>query len=173
MSTHSQRRNPGWRLDQETLDIVAEARGELALANHEVIARWAMQWKENQSRQKNPVETVAMSLLGVPAEKPMAARVETPYQIERREKLEKLRARMESGEMATEGDSGAFGEGYDPKGSEPMTLPFEVMVNGEKHRVIEFKGRKVLEWVGPSSTVMKANLTQQQVLAYWRDRAKP
>lgn len=206
MPTKSLRKNPGWRLDQETLDIVGEARVALQLANHEVIALWAKQWKDGPKKsleqmnnesaemayarmivpdplpESNPVQyqateetEPAVGVLIVPnkpvvEERPMAVRVETPYQIERNRKLTELRAKLERG---TEAVSGALDEAGGVVASETLVVPFEVLVNGERHRVIEMKGRRVLAWVGSGGNlVLKKNLTPQEAVIYWRERVK-
>ena len=199
--------NPKWRLDEETIALVKEARVELGLQGAcDVVALWAKQWKEYNTligsakaveepimlkqQQESPVvsvtkqpereavEDVAMSLLGVPMaapqiktlseDKPLAQRVETPYQVERRRKLEELRAKLDGQELTA--NLGAQGGLEQKMAGEPVVVPFDVLVNGERHRVIEYKGRRVLEWVGPSSTVMKKNLSPQEVVIYWGQR---
>ena len=171
----SLRRNPGWKLEPETIDIVAAARGVLGLTNAEVVHAWAMAWQEQQAAQREapgPMAVLAIAAVNAVArmqEKPLAVRVETPYQIARREHLERLREQLEGG---TEAVSGALGEVAEAKGSDAVVLPFDVVVNGENHRVREFHGRRVLEWVGPKVNVMKKNLTPQETVIYWRQRVR-
>lgn len=213
--------NPKWRLDEETIALVKEARVALGLQGAcDVVALWAKQWKLGNGNVEQPIslDDSAISLLDVPMEEPVkpvkavwvnppvvpvqnvtvpkktdslnkavidvwvnppvvavdvprAERVETPYQIERRRKLEELRAKLEGTGL----EEFRAAESMEKKmAGEPLVLPFDVLVNGERHRVIEFKGRRVLEWVGPSSTVMKKNLSPQEVVIYWGQRvAKP
>lgn len=173
------KRNPGWKLEQATIDIVVAARGALKLkGNADVIAHWAQSWQNQQAAARGEVPRVVdlpmvggsfPEGMGTVTEKPVAVRVETPYQIERRQNLERLRAQLAEGSA---GGAQANDAGAQPVGAEPIVVPFDVMVNGEKHRVIEFHGRRILEWIGPTSTVMKKNLTPQEVVIYWRDRVQ-
>jgi hypothetical protein len=170
--TKSLRKNPGWKLEQATIDIVAAARSKLGLTNAEVIDLWANAWQKEQAAAREPV--VAINGVAVDAavtsavageERPTAQRVETPYQIERREKLERLRAELERGstvKVASEIGVAA----------EAMTFPFKVLVNGQPHEVVEYKGRRVLECVWPGSRVMMKNLTPQETVIFWKERVK-
>lgn len=166
----SLRKNPGWKLEQATIDIVAAARGKLGITNAEVIDLWANAWQKQQVEERvvpSGSTNIMVTSPGstVDSDRPTAARVETPYQIERREKLERLRGELERGstvkvaaEMAVE--------------TEAMTFPFKVLVNGQPHEVIEFKGRRVLECVWPTSRVMMKNLTPQETVIFWKERVK-
>lgn len=168
----SLRRNPGWKLEPATIDIVAAARTATGKTAAQVIHAWAMAWQEGVAAKREGAASVVKMTEPDPAwdqstaaEKPVAVRVETPYQIQRREKLEALRAKLANGD-------GAEVQQAEVVGPDAPVTPFEVMVGGEKHRVIDFKGRRVLEWIGPTSTVMKKNLTPQETVIYWHQRIK-
>jgi hypothetical protein len=165
----SLRRNPGWKLEPATIDIVAAARTATGKTAAQVIHAWAMAWQEGVKAERDGEKKSepAFGMAVIPADKPLAVRVETPYQIERRERLEKLRAQLAEGSAGgAEGQNAAA----QTVSAEPIVVPFDVVVNGEKHRVIEYHGRRILEWIGPTSTVMKKNLTPQEVVIYWRER---
>src|SRR5207253_1477218 len=53
MGTKSLRKNPGWKLEQATIDIVAAARAKLSLTNAEVIDLWANAWQEQQLKARS------------------------------------------------------------------------------------------------------------------------
>lgn len=168
----SLRKNPGWKLEQATIDIVAAARAKLSLTNAEVIDLWATAWQQEQAEARSapdPITLLAMASVhavgAVAVDRPTAVRVETPYQIERRQNLEKLRAQLANGETAVVAKEMGVA-------AEAMTFPFAVMVNGQRHEVIEYKGRRVLECIWPTSRVMMKNLTPQETVIYWQERLK-
>lgn len=193
------KKNPGWKLDLDVIELVQEARVALGLqGNGDVIARWAREWKSvhdavqptigGERIEEKPVSYQATEESVVPKlprraefpiidakgdlveEKPMAARVETPYQIARRIKLEELRAQLAGGDA---GVPDPVSELSKSGAADPLTLPFDVLVNGERHQVVEFKGRRVLQMVvdGAPPILMK-NLTPQETVIYWNDRTK-
>jgi len=169
----SLKKNPGWKLELETIELVQEAREKMGLkSNADVVSAWATAWKE---KKECPITTsIGQPVVDVPilgpgqtvtinnSERPVAGRVETPYQRERRERLEALRAKMEGGNNPVPQLSGA----------DAPVMPFEVEIQGEKHEVVSFKGRAVLVWIGPSSKVMKKNLTPQELVIYWQQRVR-
>lgn len=169
----SLRRNPGWKLEPSTIDIVTAARGKLGLTNAEVIDLWANAWQKQQADSRAvdagglepAISAVFVPAGAVASDRPTAARVETPYQIERREKLERLRGELERGStVKVAAEMGVT--------AEAMTFPFKVLVNGQPHEVIEFRGRRVLECIWPTSRVMMKNLTPQETVIFWKDRVK-
>lgn len=195
------RRKTGWKIDPAIIAIVAEAREAMkAVDTNDVLKAWAYAWKNgvvtpvvgalvpDEKQAEYGVGVVAAperketAGVEVVEEKPLAVRVETPYQIERRIRLEALRAKLEDGAVGAEqgkvelisiikGDEVTGARVEVPASGGPV-YPFDVMVGREKHQVILFKGRRVLQWVGETSTVMKKNLTPQEVMIYWRERIK-
>ncbi len=184
------KKNPGWKLDLDVIELVQEARAAMGVVgNADVIMVWAKEWKARWEGKLAyaPDKTAAVSYqateepaqmthIGVsPAqdlsalgEKPMATRVETPYQIARREKLELLRAQLAAGGA---GDPDPVLELSKPGAADPLTFPFNVMVNDEPHQVIEYKGRRVLQrLVDCGPPIMLKNLTPQETVIYWNER---
>ncbi len=181
----SLRRNPGWKLEPATIDIVSAARTKLNKTAAQVIHLWAMEWQNSMAEARTGGTAMGGSDVKMPAagphvmaaiasveavrqsqqEKPMAARVETPYQIERRERLERLRVQLAAGGGASSAVPAAVDAPLKDQAGVTIPLPFPVMVNGERHTVIEFKGRRVLT---NAAGVMLKNLTPQETAIYWQ-----
>ncbi len=177
--TKNTRKKVAWDFEPATLEIVKLAKKELGVRSQvAVIEAWASKWNEHYTTWKNREETKdrvstisdAKTVFSALAQdKPMASRVETPYQIEKKRKLEELRAKLENPALAV---SGALEASVEVGGGETITFPFAVLVRGEKHQVREFHGRKVLERVGSKVNVMLKNLTPQETVIYWNQRTK-